>query len=1297
MAFDAKQLPLSGKGELPFAGPPPSYTTAEFSQNAPRRPRLSSALVTLLKLSIPSIYLVSLLSRTSLPALPNLLRTQTAGINYPSTSPLSPDYDDPASEFKDDVFPLRPHEPWDISTDYPHPRTLEYDVEEGTWLRLDVHPVSGDIVFDMAGDIYCLPASSYSEASLLSGAKTQAIPVLTGVPHDSEPSFSPEGDRLAFKSDAGIGIDNIWVMPWAAGGCAAMDVRSPSAMTAETIALKQHEARLLAQGVKETEERRMRRLSLEGRLAAVRVTNETYNWVSDPRWHSSGDKIIATKRYFSTRSLGAGEGWEFTVPSLTDKEHRVEVNTGRRLVSKRLPLGWSKADYVEQQIGHEQFSWLADDAIVYSRNVKDVEGTFQYSKDLHKGIYSIFARNLTSGEEDLLVDAFPGGASRPILSRDKRTLAFVRRVRDKEALVLKDLQTGTIHHIWHGLTYDLSIIYAPMGTYPTFAFDTSDEAIIIWAAGQIYHVPLSTNSLGERVSGGTPQAIGFRAHIELKLAETVKAKTDVRELEKGEQRLHAFTQLALDESGQTAVFQAAGVTYTQIVGKADAERVPVAYPEAAYYSPSFVGGDDELVIHTRWSNTYFSSFEIADLYTGVAYEVTGVPMGRYLSPVVSGGEGAQRTIAFVKTGGDVLTGDIVATAHTGLWIGEITLPTDASSSSHRVAVTNARKIGTTIDPDDDAVKLAFISPSKLLVHQSDRAFSVDLSLGANEWGRYTEEKLASGYSTDELVFSHSTRGAAISNFRQVYYAPNVNPSMDLWSKPGKAPAGLARLSLDGGHDISMSGDGNVVGWFLGPYLHTIPIDRLSSCSQAIEEDTQNFGVGCVTSLLDVTEVYVHYESEVTRLRREAKAFAGADIVAFVNATILTMENGELDEDLISGGTVVLRDGLIEAVGKDTEVHVPTEALVIQAEGGYIVPGFIDAHAHWVGYGTKYPAISFEMETFLAYGVTTMHNPSSDNNLGFVERARVESGLMVGPRIFHTGLVVYGASSYSYHADIASSQEAKEVLTRIKAEGGPASWSYKNYNLPARASRQRLLSQARKMNMACVPEGGMNFDWDQTYIVDGMTTVEHNIPIPELYDDILTLYVESGTGATPTHIVDYGGPMGEQLLWANEDIPNDAKLRQFTRHDTLEGLSESTSRPANSMALFNVSASIAKMVHRGLHAHIGAHGEPPLGLMYHQEMAFTRAGGLSNYEVIRAATSDAASTFGLDTSLGSVTEGKLADLVIYPGGFDLLNDDIRQTRNIRFVTRSGRIWEADTMTEVWPVKGRKQVLPPFNAE
>ena len=84
----------------------------------------------------------------------------------------------------------------------------------------------------------------------------------------------------------------------------------------------------------------------------------------------------------------------------------------------------------------------------------------------------------------------------------------------------RDLETGTIRNIWHGLTYDLAVVPAPMGTYPSFSFTPEDDAVIIWAAGQIYYVPLSKHAQGEHVVAGEPQAIPFTAHIEKRLAET---------------------------------------------------------------------------------------------------------------------------------------------------------------------------------------------------------------------------------------------------------------------------------------------------------------------------------------------------------------------------------------------------------------------------------------------------------------------------------------------------------------------------------------------------------------------------------------------------------------------------------------------------------------------------------------------------------------------------------------------------------------------------------------------------------
>lgn len=113
------------------------------------------------------------------------------------------------------------------------------------------------------------------------------------------------------------------------------------------------------------------------------MTNETYRWVSDPRFHPSGEKIIATKWYTSSRSLGAGEGWEYSLPS---KHERITTGSGRRVVGRTLPLGWSTGMYGQQQIGPEQFIWYGNDSLIFSKNTADTNGAFMYSKGMRRNI-----------------------------------------------------------------------------------------------------------------------------------------------------------------------------------------------------------------------------------------------------------------------------------------------------------------------------------------------------------------------------------------------------------------------------------------------------------------------------------------------------------------------------------------------------------------------------------------------------------------------------------------------------------------------------------------------------------------------------------------------------------------------------------------------------------------------------------------------------------------------------------------------------------------------------------------------
>lgn len=173
---------------------------------------------------------------------------------------------------------------------------------------------------------------------------------------------------------------------------------------------------------------------------------------------------------------------------------------------------------------------------------------------------------------------------------------------------------------------------------------------------------------------------------------------------------------------------------------------------------------------------------------------------------------------------------------------------------------------------------------------------------------------------------------------------------------------------------------------IGPYLHSLEVSKLSECSDEIKKDTVHFGFKCTSSLLKYEELHVEYPTDIARLKKDASAFAlrnpnlnetalpNADYLVIYNATILTMDTGYLNTDVLHDALVVVRSGSIEAIVgiRDAAAYIPFGAKTFDAQGGYLIPGFIDVHAHWNGFGSYYPSRSWELETFLAYGITTLH-------------------------------------------------------------------------------------------------------------------------------------------------------------------------------------------------------------------------------------------------------------------------------------------------------------------------------------
>jgi imidazolonepropionase-like amidohydrolase len=211
----------------------------------------------------------------------------------------------------------------------------------------------------------------------------------------------------------------------------------------------------------------------------------------------------------------------------------------------------------------------------------------------------------------------------------------------------------------------------------------------------------------------------------------------------------------------------------------------------------------------------------------------------------------------------------------------------------------------------------------------------------------------------------------------------------------------------------------------------------------------------------------------------------------------------------------------------------------------------------------------------------------------------------------------------------------------------------------------------------VAEGGSLFSLDMNFIADGITGIEHNVPILNMYDDVTQFWRHTPVAYTPTLVVTYGGLTSEDYFYQHTEVWKHPILSNFVPPGVLQARSvRRPMAPEEDYKDDDAAAAAKVLLDAGIMVNIGAHGQRE-GLGSHWEMWSFVRGGFSPMEALSTATINPAQYMGMNNDIGSLEVGKLADMVV-------LNEnplsDIRNTDQIDTVVINGRMYNAATLDE-----------------
>jgi imidazolonepropionase-like amidohydrolase len=448
----------------------------------------------------------------------------------------------------------------------------------------------------------------------------------------------------------------------------------------------------------------------------------------------------------------------------------------------------------------------------------------------------------------------------------------------------------------------------------------------------------------------------------------------------------------------------------------------------------------------------------------------------------------------------------------------------------------------------------------------------------------------------------------------------------------------------------------------------------------------------------------------------AAGAAEPSVLALTHATVIDCTGRPAQPDV----TVVVSDGRITAMGRSGDLHPPTNAVVVDATGKYLIPGLWDMHVHW--YDKDY------LPLFLANGVTgirlmlgaPMHHEW---------RREIEAGKLAGPRLFIASPIVDGPKPvWPGSITAGSASEGRQAVLKVKQDGADF---VKVYSVLPREAYFAIADETKKQGISFaghVPIGvsveeasaaGQKSIEHLSGILTGCSSEEARLLESErasfaglmaTNDPISALTEVRRQGALALET--YSQPKAEALFallksnhtWQcptlvvlrniryedEASVTNDSRVKYLPR--AIRGSWEPSldfrlkTRTREDVALgkrvYPKEIEIVGAMQRaGVEMLAGTDTLNPYcfpGFSLHDELGLLVQAGLTPMQALQAATRNAARFMGREQELGTIEPGKVADMVLLDAN---PLEAIGNTRKISALVYGGRLFGRPALDEM----------------